>query len=221
MEVLWVLDRFGYLLGRAVAVSRVVHLSGKWQPSRAILSILSANLSANSRTINIGPIRPNMNGYVPVMKSQLDYNPRCQRRDLTIQAAARFTPEALFDLLAGDHSHSIGQFQDEFQGAFGVLRMHGAGHYCMGGDASDVFSSINDPAFYQHHAMVDRVYWMWQALHPQQANTINGTRTFRDTPPSANATIDDPLNVGVLGPHLPIKDMFDTLGNSPLCYIYE
>lgn len=75
-------------------------------------------------------------------------------------------------------------------------------------------------AFYQHHAQMDRIYWMWQALHPQIANTINGTRTFRDTPPSANATVDDLLNVGVLGKHLPIKNMFNTLGNDPLCYIY-
>lgn len=67
---------------------------------------------------------------------------------------------------------------------------------------------------------MDRIYWMWQALHPQIANTINGTRTFRDTPPSANATVDDLLNVGVLGKHLPIKNMFNTLGNDPLCYIY-
>lgn len=90
----------------------------------------------------------------------------------------------------------------------------------MGGDGSDVFSSLNDPAFYHHHAMVDRVYWIWQALHPSQANTINGTRTFRNIIPSGNATVDDPLDVGVLGPHLPIKDMFNTLSGSPLCYIY-
>jgi tyrosinase len=171
--------------------------------------------------INIGPIRPAMQGYEPVQPNQLAYNPRCQRRDLTHEAAARFTDQALYDLLAGEHSTSIGRFQDEFQGPFGTLRMHGAGHYAMGGDGSDVFSSLNDPAFYQHHAMVDRVYWMWQALHPELSRTINGTRTFRDTPPSANATIDDLLDMGVLGEHLPIKDMLDTLGNTPLCYIYE
>jgi tyrosinase len=162
-----------------------------------------------------------MDNLLPVMKNQLDYNPRCQRRDLTNQAAATFTSDALFELLGGGHSHTIGQFQDEFQSAVGTLRMHGAGHFSMGGDGSDVFSSLNDPAFYQHHAMLDRVYWMWQALHPQEAKTIEGTRTMKNSPPSANATVDDPLNIGVLGEHLPIKDVFDTLGNSPLCYIYE
>jgi tyrosinase len=161
-----------------------------------------------------------MNGYFPVMKTQLDYNPRCQRRDLTNEAASRFTLDALYDILLGNHSQTVGLFQDELQGPYGTIRMHGAGHYSMGGDGSDVFTSLNDPAFYQHHAMLDRVYWMRQALHPNIANTINGTRTFRDTPPSANATVDDLLDVGVLGKHLPIKNMFETLGNDPLCYIY-
>ncbi|KAF2026530.1 Di-copper centre-containing protein [Setomelanomma holmii] len=174
-----------------------------------------------NRVINIGPIRPAMQDFVPVMKNQLDYNPRCLRRDLTIAAAARFTDQALFDVLAGNHSSSIAAFQDEFQSPPGTLRLHGAGHFSMCGDASDVFSSLNDPAFYQHHALVNRVYWMWQALHPDLARTIAGTRTIRNTPPSPNATIHDPLDVGVLGEHLPIEDVLDTLGDTPLCYIYE
>ncbi|KAL2756900.1 hypothetical protein ACRALDRAFT_2072523, partial [Sodiomyces alcalophilus JCM 7366] len=171
-------------------------------------------------TINLGPIRPAMEGYLPLMTNQLDYNPRCQRRDLTNAAAARFTLENLFEILIGKHSKTIAAFQDELQGPQGTLRMHGAGHYAMGGDGSDVFTSLNDPAFYQHHAMVDRVYWIWQALHPFQANTIAGTRTFRNMPPSPDATVDDLLDVGVIGPHLPIKSMFNTLSGEPLCYIY-
>lgn len=170
--------------------------------------------------IHLGPIRPAMQGYLPVMKTQQDYNPRCQRRDLTIDASARFTFTNLYEILIGKYSKTIGDFQDELQGPYGTLRMHGAGHYAMGGDGSDVFSSLNDPAFYQHHAMIDRVYWMWQALHWNKYNTINGTITFRNTPPSREALVTDPLDVGVLAPHLPIKDMFDTLGGSPLCYIY-
>lgn len=86
-----------------------------------------------------------MNGYLPVMRNQLDYNPRCQRRDLTNEAASRFTLQNLYDVLLGDHSHTVGHFQDELQGPFGTLRMHGAGHYSMGGEGSDVFSSLNDP----------------------------------------------------------------------------
>lgn len=154
------------------------------------------------------------------MTNQLDYNPRCQRRDLVHAASKRYTFEDLFDLLAGEHSYNIGLMQDEFQ-AFGTLSQHGAGHYAMGGDGSDVFTSLNDPAFYLHHSMVDKLYWMWQALHPKDARGIAGTLTYRNIIPSRDATIEDKLNVGILGPHLQIKDTFDTLGGTPYCYIYE
>lgn len=110
-----------------------------------------------SFTINLGPIRPAMRGYTPVMKNQLDYNPRCMRRDLTKAASATFTNSNLLNITVGEASATVGLFQEELQGPLGTLRMHGAGHYAMGGDGSDVFSSLNDPAFYLHHAMIDRV----------------------------------------------------------------
>ncbi|KAG9256690.1 uncharacterized protein F5Z01DRAFT_741998 [Emericellopsis atlantica] len=171
-------------------------------------------------TINIGPIRPAMNGYEPWMKDQRDYNPRCQRRDLVHAASERYTVDGLYDLLAGDHSHTVELMQNEFQAA-GTLSQHGAGHYAMGGDGSDVFTSLNDPAFYLHHAMVDKLYWMWQALHPKEANTVAGTLTYMNIVPSRNGTVEDELDVGILGPHLKIKDTFNTLGGTPYCYIYE
>lgn len=64
-----------------------------------------------------------MDGYLPVMTNQLDYNPRCQRRDLTNAASARFTLQNLYEILLGEHSHTIAAFQDELQGPRGTLRM--------------------------------------------------------------------------------------------------
>ena len=84
----------------------------------------------------------------------------------------------------------------------------------MGGDGSDVFTSLNDPAFYQHHAMIDRLYWMWQVLHPLEANKVNGTVTFRNNPPSRVGTVDDLLEVGKLAPWVPIKDVLNTMGRN-------
>lgn len=114
----------------------------------------------------------------------------------------------------------------------------------------DSVNIVNDPAFYLHHAMVDRVsrpsaprgrvaclevtvadggcslasqiYWIWQALHPEIANAVEGTLTYRNRMPyaSRDGTVDDLLDMGVLGKHRPIKDVLDTLGNTPLCYIY-
>ena len=162
-----------------------------------------------------------MQGYVPVYTDVRVRNPRCQRRDLTAAASAStFTAANLLNLTVGPASRSVGHFQDELQGAYGTLRIHGAGHYAMGGDGSDVFTSLNDPAFYQHHAMVDRLYWIWQVLHPAEANAVNGTITFRNNPPSRNGTVEDLLDMGKLGPAVQIKDVLSTMGAGPLCYIY-
>lgn len=82
-----------------------------------------------------------MQDYPSIVETQLDYNPRCLRRDLSPGAAAVFTLENLHNLTLGAASVSIGKMQYEFQGADGSLRMHGAGHYSMGGDGADVFTS--------------------------------------------------------------------------------
>lgn len=45
--------------------------------------------------------------------------------------------------------------------------------------------------------------------------------TFRNNPPSRPGTVDDLLNLGKLGPAIPIKDVLSTLGGTPLCHIYQ
>lgn len=134
-----------------------------------------------SFTINLGPIRPAMRGIVPIMKNQLDYNPRCLRRDLTVGATVLFTAENLLNITIGIASATVESFQEELQGPLGTLRMHGAGHYAMGGDGSDVFSSLNDPAFYLHHAMLDRVSnfksgHVGRVPQPSLTNSLNSRR---------------------------------------------
>lgn len=90
----------------------------------------------------------------------------------------------------------------------------------MGGDGSDVYSSLNDPAFYLHHTMFDRIFSIWQALHPEEARDVTGPLTHTNDPPTRNTTADGELIMGVLGETRPIKDVLDTLGNTPLCYVY-
>jgi len=163
----------------------------------------------------------------PIIDSLADVIPPATNPDAWRQAVAEthamlvtLTAANLLNITVGPAAQSVGHFQDELQGPFGTLRLHGAGHYAMGGDGSDVFTSLNDPAFYLHHAMVDRVYWIWQVLHPAKANTVNGTITFRNNPPSRNGTVNDWLEMGALGPSKQIKDVLNTMGGSPLCYIY-
>lgn len=74
--------------------------------------------------------------------------------------------------------------QTELQGRFGdgFLGMRTAGHQSIGADSADLFSSSSDPVFFFHHAMLDRVYWTWQALHSCQSRAISGTPTNGQPP---------------------------------------
>lgn len=70
--------------------------------------------------------------------------------------------------------------------------------------------------------MLDRVYWMWQALHREQANTVAGTITLNNNPPSRNTSLEDLIQTNYLNVEATrIRDLTDTLGSKPLCYIYE
>ncbi|CAH0000230.1 unnamed protein product [Clonostachys byssicola] len=172
---------------------------------------------------NLGPVSPGMNGMTASPTGALGYNPRCLRRDLSkYPVDTWFTARNLFNVTLGAASGSITAFQNELQGRFGdqFLGMHAAGHFTMGGDSADLFSSPNDPIFFLHHAMVDRLYWLWQALHPRIAKDIAGTITILNTPPSRDALKSDILNMGVNAPDLTISDALNTLGNAPFCYIY-
>ncbi|KAM0226857.1 hypothetical protein ACHAP5_012299 [Fusarium lateritium] len=171
---------------------------------------------------NLGPPSPGMDG-MKATTTPLEYNPRCLLRDLSHYAIDRWmTLPNLYNVTLGDASGSIKAMQDEFQGRFadGFLGLHAAGHFVMGGDSSDLFSSPNDPVFFLHHSMVDRIYWIWQALHPKQAKDIAGTITILNTPPSRDAVKSDPLNMGVNSQQITIGDALDTLSGSPFCYIY-
>lgn len=178
-----------------------------------------------SMTVHLGPVSPGMAGLQvnPSPDGPLGYNPRCLSRDLgNYTASTWFTPENLLNITVGDASASIELFQNELQGRFGdlFLGMHASGHMAVGGEASDLFSSINDPSFWFHHSMVDYVYWIWQALHLDQAETIAGTITILNTPPSRDTSKDDIIDLGVNAPSVAIDDVLNTLGQSPLCYVY-
>lgn len=177
-------------------------------------------------TVHLGPVAPSMAGLAanPSADGVLGYNPRYLSRDLSnYTAASWFTETNLLNITTGVASASIALFQDELQGRFGdlFLGMHATGHISVGGEASDLFSSINDPTFLFHHAMVDHVYWIWQALHLNQTDNIAGTITILNSPPSRLALKTDELDLGVLAPVVEIAQVLDTLGDSPLCYVYE
>ena len=157
------------------------------------------------------------------VSSPLAWNPRCAKRDLQPYITTQWnTFDNLWNLTLGPASSNIGLFQDELQGRFtdGFLGIHASGHFAIGGDAGDVFSSPNDPVFWLHHAMLDRVWWIWQALQPKQAKTVSGG-TVLGQPTSRATRLDDLIQLNCLNVEdVTLLEMMDSLSGEPLCYVY-
>ena len=68
--------------------------------------------------------------------------------------------------------------------------------------------------------MLDKVYWIWQNLHLDQAEEIAGTITMFDNPPSRDAVVEDELDMKNLEDKIRIKDALSTM-RGKFCYIYE
>ena len=126
------------------------------------------------------------------------------------------------------------------------LGVHAGGHFWVGGDpgksslslslnhqtrrispstnilpGGDLFASPGDPYFFLHHAQIDRTWWIWQNQDlATRQNAIAGTNTLFNFPPSANTTLDDLLDLGVLAPKMKIADAMSTRSDQ-FCYTYE
>ena len=105
----------------------------------------------------------------------------------------------------------------------GSIGVHGGGHYTINGNpGGDAFSSPGDPAFYLHHGQIDRLWTIWQDLDFTGARqtAIAGTNTFLNEPPSANTTLDTPIQLGYAGGAVvKMRDVMSTTAG-PFCYFY-
>ncbi|KAK8117709.1 uncharacterized protein PG998_005990 [Apiospora kogelbergensis] len=178
--------------------------------------VITANISATSPTFLPA------NGSVPV-GPLFSYGPRCLKRDISPWMTSQWLTDNHTMELFASPSHDIAIFQDILQidQPQGPVCVHSAGHFTWNGDpGGDVYNSPNDPMFWLLHAGVDRVWWMWQNLAPvERAFKIAGTCTMRNSPPSANATLDDMLSLGFNGEPSPLREHVSTVGG-PYCYIY-
>lgn len=153
----------------------------------------------------------------------LNYNPRCLKRDLTSAILQRFNNyTAIANLIL--QNNDIWDFEMTMQGVpgSGSIGVHGGGHYSMGGDPGrDVYVSPGDPAFWHHHGMIDRVWWIWQNLDLEnRLNAISGTGTFLNQPASANTTLETFVDIGFAnGGPIQMKEIMSTTAG-PFCYVY-
>lgn len=182
-------------------------------------------------TVNLGPDGlVQINGVTNSSSYPYNYNPRCLRRDLTDESNQRFANLSSVLTLLRDQP-DIWEFETVMQGAEGVpeLGVHGGGHYALGGDPGrDVFVSPGDPAFWSHHAMIDRTWWLWQMQSPDEraadvAGAVSGPVTFYDEyEPHVNGTVDDLQQLGYVaqGAEVPLGELLSTT-EGMFCYVYE
>ncbi|KAI0533821.1 hypothetical protein GGR58DRAFT_94654 [Xylaria digitata] len=170
-------------------------------------------------TVNFGP---------NTARDPLAPNPRCLKRDLNTPLCATFasirnTTETVLE------STDIESFQANVQGDFRYprarkwsLAVHGGGHFTIAGDpGSDFFFSPLEPVFYLHHGQIDRMYFIFQNLDWVNRQTMAGTITMMNQPPSRNGTLDDVLDISPVGGSFKYRQLLDTVGGSPFCFVYE
>lgn len=149
----------------------------------------------------------------------LGYNPRCIKRDLSNYLTQRDATTAKIASLITS-SQSIGPFQDTMQSGTGV---HSAGHFTISGDpGSDFYTSPGDPAFWLHHAMIDRTWYIWQTqdFNNRQQVIAGGTSMMGGGRAQALTDYVDLDVVNVDGTKYMIKDLVSTVAG-PFCYVYE
>lgn len=173
-------------------------------------------------TVNLGPLDSPYNNNV---ESPFDHNPRCLIRDLNPWFSRRYNTytnvtDLLLDGIQIEHFQARMQGYDTPADRFGV---HGGGHWLGGGPSAltDFHSSPSDPVFFLHHAMIDRIWLIWQNLDiADRQYIIRGTSTLNNSPPSPDMTLDDVLPFGFVAPDQTFRDLMDTFAG-PYCYRYD
>ncbi|PGH19237.1 hypothetical protein AJ80_04102 [Polytolypa hystricis UAMH7299] len=173
--------------------------------------------------VNLGPKDPplQVDGVVGQKGDGLDYNPRCLRCDILPEVAKRWTKtEDVLTLIEGSPDTSTFQNVTDgnpFIASFVTSRPTTIVLIVF---IPRTYIVPGDPAFYLHHAMVDRTYWTWQNLDPKKRLTaINGPVAPGARPPTREITLDDIIDLGILLKPWRVGDLMDTAGG-PFCYIY-
>ncbi|KAB8231515.1 tyrosinase family protein [Aspergillus alliaceus] len=174
--------------------------------------------------VSMGPAALSLpGGNMSAVANPLEYNPRCMKRSLTTEIVKKYAnfPKIVELIL---ESEDVWDFQMTMQGVpgSGSIGVHGGGHYSMGGDPGrDVYTSPGDVAFWHHHGMIDRTWWIWQNLDlKKRQNAISGTGTFMNNPASPNTTLDTVIDIGYAnGSPIAMRDLMSTTAG-PFCYVY-
>ncbi|KAI9788756.1 MAG: hypothetical protein M1816_006613 [Peltula sp. TS41687] len=168
-----------------------------------------------------------------LLQASLAYNPRCLFRDISLRYSNLMTRKYVAYMLACPDALCLLQRVDGWESTNPPPSspldppggdnpgVHTAGHFIIGGLQIDPVASPGDPAFYLHHAQMDRVWTIWQAQDPaKRTYEISGPRNPFNSPPTDPVTPDDPLVYGALGDTIRLRDPASPI-DGVYCYIYE
>lgn len=174
-------------------------------------------------TVNLGPTT--FGGSDP-----LRHNPRCLKRDLNDDICTKWASlRRTTDLILFASSMDVFQSGSQGEGVKGTggkdfsMGVHTGGHYAISGDpGSDFHFSALEPGFYLHHGNMDRMHFIWQNLDwEKRGKEISGTGTMFNSPPSPVSKLGDNMGFEPLHRNITIGAAMDTVGGTPLCYVYE
>ena len=95
---------------------------------------------------------------------------------------------------------------EDFSGR--LENVHGAVHVWVGGSMSSVVSAAYDPIFWSHHAMIDRLWYLWQ----NSGRGVNPPASMLDDPLSPfPVTVRDMLNIDRLGYEYAVQEVSNGL----------
>ncbi|KAL2130634.1 hypothetical protein VTI74DRAFT_6135 [Chaetomium olivicolor] len=178
-------------------------------------------------TVNLGPVG-GLADTAPGPLGGLGYNPRGLKRDIGPAMNMRYANyTTILKLLT---QPDIDKFRTVSEGVPYTVEIgpHGGVHYTIGGDpGGDLFTSPADPAFWVHHAQMDRMWATWQALglgvFGQRFTDLGkgpyAHRTWENNPPSGLAELTDVIDMGYAAPSTTIANVMSTTGGD-LCYFY-
>ena len=99
------------------------------------------------------------------------------------------------------------------------IRLHDAGHIALGGEMVSFYTSSNEPAFWIHHAGLDRIWWKWQNADLSKRLYDVAGRVNNTEPPGA-LSMDYPLPFADRFPSVTVESTVDTRAE-PYCYTYD
>ncbi|KAF3929394.1 Tyrosinase [Dactylella cylindrospora] len=155
---------------------------------------------------------------------------RCLGRDFSPYFSGRYLAknQTKITLLAKDFY----DFDKIVEGgpSFEASGVHGGGHYGIGGTLGtmgDLYVSPGDPAFWLHHANLDRVWWSWQKLKwPARKYDFGGPSCLMDyyvpgqTQACPNVTLSQPINLGFNHKGFTVAEIMD-IESGWACYTYD